>query len=110
MKIETHISWGYVELIKIFFTANNLDVKCTERLTSSITTHINLEFVDDSDTALSITMMSYRHLGFENMLCDYLRRTGVPLAMISTGRQAIKRDMAQVDKDWENHRKLIGLR
>ena len=108
MIIETDISWGYVELIKIFFKANELDVCCEERKASLIS-KITLSYEDNSETALSITFMSYRHLGFENMLYDYLKRCGVDLSMIPIGRFLEKRDMDKLDKEWQDHRKTIGL-
>ncbi len=110
MIVNSIISWGYVDLLETFFKANNLEVKCTERGNKGVTTTlVTLEYEDNSDTAYSITLMSIRHLGFENMLCDYLRRCGVSLNMISIGRTAIRRDMRQLDKDWEEYKKHIGI-
>ena len=70
---------------------------------------ITLIYEDDSETALSITFMSVRHLGFENMLCDYLIKCGIPVSLISIGQQAVKRDMAELDKQWDEHRRRIGI-
>ncbi len=108
--VETHISWGYVKLIETFFKANDLEVSCQER--ASITQkqpQINLHYDRDSETASQITFMSIKHLGFENMLCDYLIRCDVSPGMIPIGQYREKRDLAQLDKDWEEHRKEIGL-
>ena len=110
MIIHTHISYGYVTLLDTFFKANDLTVTCTEDAPDIYNrTHTVLQYEDNSDTAYSITLMSYRHLGFENMLCDYLIRCGVHPSKISIGKIEIKRDMAELDRQWEEHRKLIGL-
>lgn len=110
MIIYTKISYGYVELLDTFFRANDLIVKCTEGEPDIHNRSLAiLEYEDNSDTAYSITFMSVRHLGFENMLCDYLIRCGIMPARIAIGKSEIKRDMEELDKKWEEHRKLIGL-
>lgn len=104
--VESNISWGYVSLLKIFFEANKLDVMCQERIElSPPRSMINLVFEDNSPTAYSITFMSVRHLGFENMLCDYLIKCGISSSLISVGKVAISRDMKKLDEDWEKFRK-----
>lgn len=105
--VNTNISWGYLGLIETFFRANNLAVKCVERGISE--RKLTLEYEDDSETALNITYMSIKHLGFENMLCDYLKRCGVPVSLIPIGNCYPKRDMKKLDQEWEEHRKKIGL-
>lgn len=109
MIIQTIISYGYLDLIETFFKANNLEIKCHLRKESSRNL-INCEYEDNSETALSLTFMSYRHLGFENMLVDYLIRCGVPRNLISLGRTVVKRDMKKLDEEWEEHRKKLGFR
>jgi hypothetical protein len=106
--VETNISWGFSNLIEVFFKANNLDVKCTGRGVSNM--KLTLEYEEDSDTALSITFMSVRHLGFENMLCDYLKRCGIPYELIPVGNSLPNRDMKKLDAEWEEHRKQLGFR
>jgi hypothetical protein len=49
--------------------------------------------------------MSVRHLGFENMLCDYLIKCGICPGMIPVGKVAIQRDMKKLDDDWELHKR-----
>jgi hypothetical protein len=111
MDVYTNISYGYLPLLETFFKANDLDVTCEERIDEQPRrNHTTLHFEDNSDTAYSITFMSVRHLGFENMLCDYLIRCGVAPGRISVGKVEIKRDMEELDRKWEEHRKLIGLR
>ena len=109
MIVETNISYGYNELLKVFFKANDLDVTIEDRAAYP---HgkIILEYRDDSDTAYNITFMSIRHLGLENMMCDYLIKCGIPPKRISIGSWAPNRDMEELDKQWEEHRKTIGLR
>jgi hypothetical protein len=108
MIVQTNISWGFLNLIETFFKANNLDVKCTGRGVSQM--KLTLEYEDDSDTAMSITYMSFRHLGFENMLVDYLKRCGVPIELITVGNSYPNRDMKKLDAEWEEHRKKLGFR
>jgi hypothetical protein len=108
MIVKTHISYGHAELLKIFFKANELDVEI-EDMSAHPYGKINLLYEDDSDTAVAISFMSVKHLGFENMLCDYLIRCGIIPAMIQIGKSGARRDMAELDRKWEEHRKLIGL-
>lgn len=109
MIVATQISYGYMSLIDIFLKANNLDVTIADK---SAYPHgkIDLEYVDNSETALAITMLSYKHLGFENMLCDYLIRCGIPSNLISIGKAAIKRDQKELDKECDKHLRSIGFK
>ena len=110
MIFETIISYGYIDLIETFFKANDLIVKCSKRQ-GPHSALLTLEYDDDSDTATAITFMSYRHLGFENMLVDYLIRLGYPSGMISIGRSVVKRDMKKLDEEWEEYKKQqLGFR
>ncbi|HEY6438080.1 MAG TPA: hypothetical protein VIY47_15930 [Ignavibacteriaceae bacterium] len=109
MIIESEISYGYLDLMKTFFTANNLTVDCLLRFYDNKKL-ITFKYEDDSDTAYQITFMSVRHLGFENMLVDYLNRCGYPPSLISIGRAIEKRDMKKLDQDWEEHRRKLGFR
>lgn len=109
-RVNTQISFGYAELIKTFCKANELDVSIEERIDqNSVSNYITAVYEDNSDTAFSITFMSVRHLGFENMLCDYLIKCGVHSSRINMGKQAVNRDMEQLDRQWEEHKKHIGL-
>ena len=108
MIVNTQISYGYVELIKTFIKANELDINVQD-MTAYPFGKIILHYEDNSDTALNITFMSVKHLGLENMLCDYLIRCGIPASLIQIGKFANKRDMEELDKQWEEHRKHIGL-
>jgi hypothetical protein len=109
MIVNTQISYGYASLIEIFFKANELDV-AIEDMRAYPNGKVILHYEDDSDTATTITFMSIKHLGFENMLCDYLIKCGISPSMIPIGKVAIKRDMAQVEKDYEEHMKTLGFR
>jgi len=102
------ISYGYLSLIEEFAKANNLEFEY-EKL-GQVNPKIKIRYKSDSDTAFSITFMSMRHLGFENMLCDYLIKCGVMAQLISVGSYSAKRDMAQLDRDWEERRKELGFR
>jgi hypothetical protein len=57
-----------------------------------------------------MSFMSIKHLGFENMLCDFLIKCNIPPSLITVGKMAVKRDMNELDKKWAEHRKAIGLR
>lgn len=105
MEIKTIISSGYRDLLEIFFKANELDVQCLERDDEqfSLKRLITLRYEDDSDTAYKITFMSFKHLGLENMLCDYLIKLGYPPARLSDGRTIVKRDMKKLDEEWDEY-------
>lgn len=110
MIVETKISYGYLDLIKIFFQANNIDVKIRD-MSAYPYGKIIIEYDDDSDTSVAITFMSYKHLGLENMLCDYLIRCGIDPRIIPVGRaKPPVRDMNKLEEEWQEHRKRIGLR
>lgn len=109
MIVNTQISYGYASLIEIFFKANELDVTIEDRRAYP-NGKVILHYEDNSDTATTITFMSIKHLGFENMLCDYLIKCGISPSLIPISQVAVKRDMKQLDKDWDEHRKRIGLR
>lgn len=112
MKIDSIISYGYRDLMEIFFVANELDIKCINRyVEDSPLGQITFEYENDSDTAYRVTFMSMKHLGFENMLVDYLLKLGYPKQRISDGRTIVKRDLEQLDKDWQIYRKEhLGFR
>jgi hypothetical protein len=108
MIVNTQISYGHESLIEVFFKANDLTVTIQD-MRAYPYGKIILHYEDDSDTALAITMLSYKHLGFENMLCDYLIKCGISPSLIPIGKAPVKRDMDQVDKEWQEHRRAIGL-
>jgi hypothetical protein len=111
MIINSIISIGYLDLLETFFRANNLQVTCSllDDKTNNLKL-ITLEYEDNSETALAITFMSIRHLGFENMLVDYLIKCGAPRNLISVGRTAVKRDMKKLDEEWAEKRRELGFR
>lgn len=114
MIIDTHISWGYLELIKIFAEANNLSFSCVKYIPiddgfSSGREFIRIQYEDNSETAEALTFMSIRHLGTENMLCDYLIRCNVDPILIPIGRYVMKKSNEEIEKEWQEHRKKIGL-
>ena len=112
MILYSKISWGHLELLEIFFKANNLDVTCLMNTIKSLP-QVDFYYEDDSDTAMTLTFMGVRHLGIENMLCDYLINCGVPRFNIagggSSGNRPVKRDMKKLDQEWEEHKKKIKL-
>lgn len=111
MIIYSKISWGHLELLKTFFEANELEVTCLLNEVKSLP-QCDLHYEDDSDTALKLTLMGLRHLGIENMLCDYLIRCGVPRLNIAAGGSrgyAPNRDMDKLDNEWLEHKKKLGI-
>lgn len=123
--VDTQISWGYQPLIEIFGKANSLvlklepyyaEVEQSETLSpvkdSKVVVgreYIRISYEDDSDTAIAITCLSIKHLGFENMLCDYLIRCNVEPKLIPIGKYVMRKTPEQMEKDWQEHRKKIGL-
>jgi len=78
--IQTDLSIVHIELIKIFFQANelpNVIVRESDKQ-MGLFYHkvIEIEYNDD-DTSSAIIYMSMRHSGFKNMLDDYLLKCGV---------------------------------
>ena len=113
MKVfETQISYGYKELIEVFAKANNLVLEFEKRDQAIPTRcYLNVLVEENSETDLSITFMSVKHLGFENMLVDYLLRCGIEKPMIQVGSARQKRNMEELDRAWEVYRKeTLGFR
>lgn len=119
MIIDTKISWGHLPLLEIFAKANNLTLDFESYtyaektgLDSSIVVareYTRIHYEDNSDTAVSISFMSIRHLGFENMLCDYLIRCNVSPQLIQIGKSVMKKTPEEMENEWQEHRKKIGL-
>lgn len=108
--VDTTISTGYLTLIDAFAKANNLELRFSEVIEGVPHPKLRITYDANSETAFQITFMSIRHLGFENMLCDYLIKCGVPAGMIPIGRAAVKRDMNKLDEEWEQRRRELGFR
>lgn len=81
MNIETSLKAEHIELIKIFFKANNLDdveiSTYTKKMGELLYNLISIGYNDKSESAEKIVYMSLRHLGFQNMLDSYLIQCGV---------------------------------
>jgi hypothetical protein len=108
--IDTKISWGFLSLLEVFAKANNLEVNFIAR-DSGLGKQVSITYDENSDTALSITMLAMKHAGFLNMLDDFLIRCGIDSRFISTGSGGgPKKSDEQMEKDWQEHRKKIGLR
>ena len=107
MIVDTNISAGYLPLIEIFAQANNLILEFSSRSGQDCRDLLTILYNDDSDTAMTITYMSYKHLGFENMLVDYLIKCGIDPMMISIGRIMAERNLEQLEQEWQAHRRKI---
>jgi hypothetical protein len=107
-KVDTKISWGYVSLLELFAKANGLILQF-ESIDTISPPAIRVCFEDESDTAYSITYMSVRHLGIENMLFDFLMRCNIHKSQIPLGQHVAKRSEEDMERAWQEHRKKIGL-
>ncbi len=109
VEIQTHISSGYKDLLKVFFEANELDVSLDNPAGKHTHGHIVISYEDNSETVYCITAMSVKHCGFENMLHHFLIRCGVDPHLISIGQSSKSRNMADLEKQWLDHKLKIGL-
>lgn len=97
-------------LLEVFAQANNLVLKFESRhITEPIRESTIILYEEDSETDTAITFMSIRHLGFQNMLHDYLIRCGIDPVMIPVGKFVMRKTSAEMEEEWQKHRKEIGL-
>jgi hypothetical protein len=109
--VDTHISWGFLPLLEIFGKANSLVLKFEPWYTDEPPgEYARISYEENSDTAIAITCLSIKHLGFENMLCDYLIRCNIEREMISRGVYRMRKSEEEMEREWQEHRKKIGLR
>jgi len=82
MIIETRLDIAHLELIKIFFKANELVGVNIKQATMEVRGRhhmvIHLETTYEP-TSIALTFMGVRHCGVLNMLDDYLLKCGVAL-------------------------------
>lgn len=135
-EIKSRILETHIELVKIFFTANDLkDVYITsypetyfEGTEDEIVYKmLSLTFYSNTETSEQITFMSMRHAGFLNMINDFLLKCGVsafelePDPKSDKEKNEKKRRDKELDeeqklrretlnRDFEEHMKKIGLR
>jgi len=108
--VNTKISWGYLELLQIFAKANSLVLKFDPYSEPDpLREYTRISYEEGSDTSVAITFLSIKHLGFENMLCDYLIRCNIDPIMIPIGKAVMRKTPEQMEKEWQEHRKKIGL-
>lgn len=85
--IQTQISEEHLELLKLFFKANelpNVNISTYAKEEKYMHNFIELSFDDnDEDTSSQLMYMSIRHAGFENMLEHYLLKCGVSIKILS---------------------------
>lgn len=80
MIIETELDIAHLELMKIFFKANDLIGVVIEEYPMEIRgrCHTMLRFtITNNETDLALTFMGVRHAGIKNMFDDYLLKCGV---------------------------------
>jgi hypothetical protein len=81
-ELQTHFGVEHSALLEIFFKANKLDVKISEyhyRYNERNHKYIELVWDDTSETGVQISYMSMVHMGFLNMLDDFLLKCNVPV-------------------------------
>jgi hypothetical protein len=109
--VETSIDIAHLELIKIFFQANDLIVvldtvyKPFPNRTVELP-YISIKYDNDGETAVKLSYMAMVHSGFNNMLEDYLLKCGISARHISPPIPP----SAVTDEDLEDHLTKIGLR
>lgn len=135
-EIKSRILESHLELVRIFFEANELkDIYIT---TYKETYYVGTEdeetykllifsFYQGTETAEKITYMAMRHSGFLNMIYDYLLRCNLDIFDIEPDPEQDKRIKEEIrrtkklekeqqerrknlDKDFDEHMKKIGLR
>ena len=82
--IQTEIPANHSELIKVFLKANELDADISYEGNIALNRQtINISYNEENEDLCSkITYMSLRHLGFINMLDDFLLKCGVSPYML----------------------------
>lgn len=134
IETKSRILEAHLELIKIFFEANDLkDVYVNVYKetyfdgTEDEETYrmLSFSFYQETETAEKITYMAMRHAGFLNMIYDYLLKCNVSDIVPNPEKdQRIKEQHRRskkleeeqkerkknLDKDFEEHMKKIGLR
>lgn len=85
--IETKLDISHIELIKIFFEANNLSSVSVYEKEILVREYphrvIFISYPLDSEDSTKISFMSLIHAGFINMLDDYLLKCGVSVYNLS---------------------------
>jgi hypothetical protein len=84
--LETHFGAEHMALLEIFFKANKLEnVKLSEYhrpYNGENHKYIEISWDDNSETGVQISFMSVVHMGFLNMLDDFLLKCGVDVQNI----------------------------
>jgi hypothetical protein len=77
--IETELPADHLELITVFLKANELDADISCEIDRNLNQQtIKISYNEENEDLCSkITYMSLRHLGFLNMLDDFLLKCGV---------------------------------
>ena len=123
--IKTRIFNSNKALIDIFIQANGLEglnsnpwieKHCIEELYTFTYEFMEFSFFEDSAVAQKISYMSLVHAGFENMLVDFLLKCNVSIDDITPPDVEIDKKKKyeewrrkNLDKDWEEHKKKLGI-
>ena len=89
--------------------ANGLDVNVVQR---DVAPFPMINLCPMSPTAeQDLTFFGYKHLGIENMLCDYLKKCGISPDAMNKHMYIPKRNAKALDVQWETSRKeKLGCR
>lgn len=109
MRIETNLKAEHIELVKIFFEANEMPdvVVSTYAKRIGLLEHILilLDYEDSSDAAYKISFMSFRNSGLINMLEDFLIKCNVSPFDLNPSES----NERVTDEDLDRHFMKIGL-
>jgi hypothetical protein len=114
--LETHFGAEHKALLEVFFKANKLEnVKVSEyhrQYNGKNHKYIEISWDDNSETGVQISFMSVVHMGFLNMLDDFLLKCGVNAENLGseTVRAQKRAEIEeQKQKEFEAHKKTIGI-
>jgi len=114
MIIETRLDIAHLELIKIFFKANELVGVVFKEATMEVRGRHHMVIHIESTyepTDIALTFMGVRHCGVLNMFDDYLIKCGVSLDALqpkSYHRQLQEEREAKVNEDFVDHLEKIA--
>lgn len=105
VSVITDISYGYVSLVEAFCKANELDVTLSS--VGFTRPKVQVTYKKGSDTEFQLSFMSTKHLGLNNMLCDFVMRCGIPAMQVQIGQIGVK---SATDEDVDEHLRRIGVK
>ena len=103
--IKTELSARHLELIKLFFNANDLPGVVVDTYNDLINGYnvvcIQLSYEEtDYDTSSKITFMAIIHCGVANMLDDFLLKCGVDVRLLRPRAPGVKLTDEDIDANF----------